>query len=67
MWGRDEELKDDMKNCDILMEKIKKIYSEHTKIPKRKLNQILKRDLWFDAEACLKYGVVDEIINAREN
>ena len=56
-----------MKNCDLLMEKIKKIYSEHTKIPKRKLNQILKRDLWFDAEACLKYGLVDEIINAREN
>ena len=67
MWGRYEELKDDMKNCDLLMEKIKKIYSEHTKIPKRKLNQILKRDLWFDAEACLKYGLVDEIINAREN
>ena len=67
MWGKYEELKDDMKNCDLLMEKIKKIYSEHTKIPKRKLNQILKRDLWFDAEACLKYGLVDEIINAREN
>ena len=67
MWGRYEELKDDMKNCDLLMEKIKKIYSEHTKIPKRKLNQILKRDLWFDAEACLKYGLVDESINAREN
>tara|TARA_R110000824_G_scaffold150209_4_gene320732 strand:+ start:13195 stop:13806 length:612 start_codon:yes stop_codon:yes gene_type:complete len=62
MWGKYEELRDDMKNCDVLMEKIKKIYSEHTKIPKRKLNQILKHDLWFDAETCLKYGLVDDII-----
>ena len=67
MWGKFEELKDGMKNCDLLMEKIKKIYSDHTKIPKRKLNQILKHDLWFDAETCLKYGLVDEIISARKD
>ena len=35
---------------------------QHTKIPKRKLNEMLKRDLWFDAETCLDYGLVDEII-----
>ena len=62
MWGRYEELKDDMKNCDVLMKTIKKIYMEHAKIPKSKLGQILKHDLWFDAKTCLNYGLVDEII-----
>ena len=66
MWGKYEDLKDDMKNNEKLMEAIKGIYVEHTKIPKRKLNQILKRDLWFDARTCLKYGLVDDIITRRE-
>ena len=50
MWGKYEELKDDMKNCDVLMKTIKKIYMERAKIPKSKLSQILKHDLWFDAK-----------------
>jgi ATP-dependent Clp protease protease subunit len=62
MWGNYESLKDDMENCDLLMETIRNIYTEHTKIPKKTLNQILKRDLWFDADTCLKYGLIDEII-----
>jgi|TARA_S200002703_G_scaffold158180_1_gene167870 ATP-dependent protease ClpP protease subunit len=62
MWGNYEALKDSMENCDSLMETIRDIYVKNTKIPKKQLNEILKRDLWFDAETCLKYGLVDEII-----
>jgi|TARA_R110002020_G_scaffold170745_1_gene360614 ATP-dependent protease ClpP protease subunit len=62
MWGKYEEMKDAMENNDLFMRIIKDIYEEHTKIPKRKLNEILKRDLWFDAETCLEYGLVDEIV-----
>ena len=62
MWGKYEELKDDMKNNNLLMKTIKDIYQKHTKIPKTKLNQILKHDLWFDAKTCLRYGLVDDII-----
>ena len=62
MWGNYEALKDSMENCDILMETIRNIYVKHTKIPKKQLNDILKRDLWFDAETCLKYWLIDEII-----
>jgi len=62
MWGNYEALKDSMENCDSLMETIRDIYVKNTKIPKKQLNDILKRDLWFDAETCLKYGLVDEII-----
>jgi len=62
MWGKYEELKDSMENCDLFMRIIKEIYEEHTKVPKKKLKEILKHDLWFDAETCLEYGLVDEII-----
>ena len=62
MWGKYEEMKDDMENCDLFMRIIKDIYNEYTKIPKKKLNEILKHDLWFDAETCLEYGLVDEIV-----
>jgi ATP-dependent Clp protease protease subunit len=61
-WGTYEEMKDDMKNNDLLMKTIKQIYTEHTKIPKKKLNEILKRDLWWDAKTCLEYGLIDDII-----
>ena len=61
-WGNFEQLKDAMKNSELLMKRIYGIYEEHTKVPKRKLNQILKHDLWWDAQTCLKYGLVDEII-----
>ena len=56
MWGNYEALRDSMENSDTLMETIRGIYTKHTKIPKKQLNDILKRDLWFDAETCLNYG-----------
>ena len=62
MWGKFEEMKDDMKNSEMLMKKIIGIYEEHTNIPKSKIKDILKRDLWWDAKTCLKYGLVDDII-----
>ena len=62
MWGKFEEMKDDMRNSEMLMEKIKNIYREHCKIPEDVLSDILKHDIWWDAETCLKYGLVDEIV-----
>jgi ATP-dependent protease ClpP protease subunit len=44
------------------MKTIKDIYEEHTNIPKKELAKVLKHDLWWDAETCLKYGLIDEII-----
>jgi len=62
MWGKFQEMEDDMENSKMLMKKIKDIYRKHTKIPEEKMNDILKHDLWWDAEQCLEYGLVDEII-----
>ena len=62
MWGKFQEMEDDFENSKMLMDKIKDIYSQHTKIPKREMDKILKHDLWWEAEKCLQYGLVDEII-----
>lgn len=62
MWGKFQEMKDDMENSEMLMKKIKNIYREHTKIPKKEMDEILKHDIWWEAEKCLEYGLIDEII-----
>ena len=60
--GKYEELQDQMNNMSILMSMIVHIYLQETKINKNTLQDLLKKDLWLDAETCLKYGLVDEII-----
>ena len=55
--GKFQELDDDMKNLQQLMNKVKRIYLEHTNIPFFELNEILQHDLWLDAETCKKYVV----------
>ena len=62
MWGKYEEFKDEMKNMNKIMAMIKKVYAEYTQIPMKKLEGILKHDLWFTADECKEYGLVDEII-----
>lgn len=61
-WGNYEQLKDDMQNNDKFMEMIRSIYKEKTKIPMKKLNEILKHDLWLTPKEALAYGLVDDII-----
>jgi len=62
-WGKMNEIEDEFSNLKDLMEKIKTIYKDNTTIPKKELGEILKHDLWFDSDKCLKYGLVDEIWN----
>ena len=62
-WGKYSDLVDDMDNNTKLMEMIKKLYKEYTKVPEDKLEEILKHDLWWDAETCLEYGLIDKILN----
>ena len=61
-WGTFENMKDNMKNFENLMKSLKDIFDKYCKIPKKELDDILQRDIWWDAETCLKYGLVDEIV-----
>ncbi len=60
-WGRMSEMEDEMENNKKLMKRIKKIYKEHTTIPHEEMKEILKHDMWWDAEKCLEMGLVDEL------
>jgi ATP-dependent protease ClpP protease subunit len=62
LYGKFEEQIDDFKNSETFMGAITEIYKQHTKIPPKTLKEILKRDIFFDAKTCLKYGLVDEVI-----
>jgi ATP-dependent protease ClpP protease subunit len=61
-WGKLSEMKDSTKNAEGLMEAIKKVYQEHSKMPKAIMEDLLKHDLDLTPEQCLKYGFVDKIL-----
>jgi ATP-dependent protease ClpP protease subunit len=62
VWGKYDSIKDEVENLDLFMKTITDMYEEYTKVPPSKIKQILKRDMWWDAKTCLKYGMIDEII-----
>lgn len=62
MWGKFADLEDEMTNCQEFMKVIKDVYKKYTKVNKRKLDEILKHDLWWNANTCLENGLVDEIL-----
>ncbi|VVU95108.1 Clp protease [seawater metagenome] len=66
MWGKLEYLEDKMMNLDLFMTTIKDIYKKNSKLNNRELDLILKRDIWWDAEKCLKEGLIDEIIENKK-
>lgn len=62
MWGKYSEFQDEMANLDRLMVKIREVYGRYSNIPTKKLDSILKHDLWIGPEECVRYGLVDEIL-----
>jgi len=61
-WGKYSEFEDEKQNIDLMMKTIKDVYKEYTKVPEKKIDEILKHDLLWDAEKCLEYGLIDEIV-----
>ena len=62
IWGKYSEVQDEMKNMDMMMDIVKDIYGKYTKVPMEKIDELLKHDIYWKAEECLKYGLVDEIL-----
>ena len=60
--GKYEEFQDEKINLDLIMNMIKKTYIDNTKLNNKKLNSLLKRDIYLDANKCLEYGFVDAIV-----
>ena len=61
-WGKYSEFEDEKQNLDLMMTTIKNVYKEYTKVPMKKIDEILKHDLMWDAETCRTLGLVDEIV-----
>lgn len=60
--GTHENFKDEAKNLEMLADKVKAIYLEHTKFTESDLNELLKHDIYLNADECLKFGLVDSIL-----
>lgn len=61
-WGKYEELKDEMHLLNMLMESLKGFYGKHSKLTGDEIQDILKRDSWFNAAECMEKGFVDDIL-----
>ena len=66
-WGKMAEFEDEVKNLEKSNESYQKIYKKKSDVPKEKLDEILKHDLWWSSKKCLKYGLVDKIIKSSNN
>jgi ATP-dependent Clp protease protease subunit len=63
MWGRMSVMEDKMEDLKKMMDKLCEIYTTHTKLTRKKLDKILKKDSDWYADECLANGLVDEIID----
>jgi ATP-dependent Clp endopeptidase proteolytic subunit ClpP len=61
IWGKMSELEEEMTNIKKIQEHLTNIYLEKTSIKKKKLNRILKKDVEWNAEEALEFGIADEI------
>lgn len=60
--GTHEEFKDEFENQQRLMNRIKQLYREKANLNEELLEDLLKHDLWLDADKCLEYGLVDNVL-----
>ena len=60
--GTHEQFKDEFENQQRLMNRIKTLYREKARMSDEVLEDLLRHDLWLDADKCLEYGLVDEVI-----
>lgn len=56
-WGKFEDLKDQMRHCEQLMHHLKKIYLHQTSLPEKKLEKLMKRDVYLSHSKCVRYGL----------
>jgi len=63
-YGKNQDAKDEMNNINKMEAKLIGLYLDNTKLTKTKLKKILCHENEYDAEDCMKMGLVDEIFIA---
>ena len=61
-WGTYEQIKDEVKMLDMIMDLLTDFYSAHTKLGRGRIQDLLKHDSWFNAQQCIEVGLVDAIL-----
>jgi ATP-dependent Clp protease protease subunit len=61
IYGTFAELQAGMDSATTLMKILKEFYKKNTKIPMKKLDELMTKDIYLNADECLSYGIVDEI------
>lgn len=62
MYGKFEDMKEDLKTSTLMMKIMKEHYLKNSKLTAEKLEEMLKKDIYLDAKTALKLGLVDQII-----
>jgi len=60
--GSFEQIKDETQNLQTLMGLLTDFYVKYSKMKKKDIKKIVKRDIWLSSGECLKNGLVDKII-----
>lgn len=60
-WVKFEDMKDDMKNSERMMEKMLDVYRENTQLPEKKLRRMMRHDMYLTSDQCIEYGIASEI------
>lgn len=61
-FGRFNELKDELKNNEKLNESLKRIYKRYTGLTDKKLEELFTKEMYLDAQECLRFEIVNEVI-----
>lgn len=60
--GTHEEMKEQTDFHDLMMESTVDFYKRYSKLSKKKLKSILKKNIWLNASTTVEYGFADEIL-----
>ena len=55
-----------MKNCEKFMKMSKKLYEQHCNIPEKKMKYIMKKDIYLTPRRCVKWGIVEGILEPKQ-
>jgi ATP-dependent protease ClpP protease subunit len=66
MWGRFSDIAEQQEQLTKQMAKLRQIYERHSKLEGRRLDRILRKELYWDAEECIRHGLVDVIVGGNE-
>jgi len=62
-WVKFEDLKDEIKNLEMLMGKMVDVYRQCTDLPEKKLARMMKHDIYLSSDQCIKYGIASEVFS----